>query len=363
MIPVRQFIEPIRKKWVYHFIVSPKTSLIEKPEWYLNQTLKWIHDHIDTVESKSGPKESDKAEARHLFILCMLELVQMRLNKDLRRISDRIDEDHHYEAILIHTYNEVIIFTKIIRQLLCDRYNDLEDQHDIMSEFAEQKLFEKIMDVEWEYSKKNLKEITAHDSKWDPVLEGDYVDYYKIPRCVDRFLLQIKSITERVECFLQLDCQFQLIDLQCSLLNKFLTFMKQSTEPSTVSKSIISDFLLLSDESTIDLSRILRVLNGVNFLRLILKERCFIPTRVLDNLDKTLQERLNKVTQDYKIYFNKLIDKVVNVYGYVDCDLQKFLNFIKPKLANNIYETIRDEAAKVHESHQSQTLLRGLSLG
>lgn len=326
--------ESLRKRWVYHFIISPNTSTIEKPEWYFNQTLKWIDEN-------------------KLLTKNLIELALMRLNKDMSGLADILDHDPQAEAILIHTYNEAIQFTKAIRE----RRRDI----DIMFVFSDQKLFEKIMDVEWEHAERNLKEIRHLDNRWGPVLEGEFVDTYKVPRCVDRLLLLIKSITDRVECFKQLDCQFQLIELQCSLFNKFLLFLKKSTESSPVRLNILSDILFFSDDSTIDLTRILRILNAVNFLRLILIEQYFIPKNVVANLDASLLDKSKKLVTDYRSTFDKLIAKVVTIYDEIDCDYEKFIDFIKPKLSHNIYEIIRDETSKIYQQRHTAHLLKGLT--
>jgi hypothetical protein len=361
MDPLKEYIEPIRKQWVYHFLVSNQTNDIKKPEWYLELTLKWIYEHIDKIEAKVKSK-SDKSQARQMFILTMLELAHMRLSKDMKEVSLKIDVNQQYETILIHTYNEVIQFVKIIRKLLGDKYEkDLDDKHDLMGVFADRVLFERIDQVEWEYSKINLREITSCDSKWESILGSDFVDNYKIPRCVDRFLLLIRSISERVDCFTQMDCKFRLIDLQCTLFNKLLMFMKKS-EPLN-RKNIITDILLISDESEINLTRLLKVLNGINFLRLILKERCFISTKIVDNLDKDLKGKLTKTTEDYVAYFNGLIVKVIDDYEQSGCGLREFVELIKPKLAHDIFELVRDEAMKSDQQRQTETMIKGLSLG
>lgn len=365
MDQVRQFIEPIKKKWVYHFIISPKTNLLEKPEWYLNQTLKWIYEHIDVVDSKIKlDNQSSKCKnARHKFILCMIELPMMRLSKDMKKVSICLVEDIHSEAILIHTYNEVTQFVKVIRKLLDDCYSDIDDQYDMLSVFSNHDLFEKIIDIEWEYAQKNLKEIINSTIRWDPVLEGEFVDNYKIPRCVDRLLMLVKSISERMECFRQLDCQFKLIELECFLFNKFLKFLTKSVEPPNSGKNILTDMLLFSeDSSTIDLTRILRILNGVNFLRLVLKEKFYIPGYVIPDLDPSLMDKSDQLAKSYRLFFYQLVGRVVSIYEFVECDLQKFLGFIEPKLSHHIFEIVRDEASKVHQERQTQSLLEGLSL-
>lgn len=368
MDQVRLVIEPIKKKWIYHFIISTKTSIISKPEWYLNQTLKWIYEHIDAVESKVNLKETQDSKCtnvRHKFIICMIELAMIRLTKDMKEIIRQLDDPedvNEAETILIHTYNEVIQFTKVIRQLLADCYLKLDDQHDLLSVLANQQLFERIIEVEWEFAEENLKTITKSADRWEPVLEGEFVDNYKITKSVDRLIMLVKSITERIECFKQPDCQFKLIELQCFLFNTYLSFLKKSTESSPVGINILSDILFFNQGSTIDLSRILRILNGVNFLRLILKEKYFIPTDLITNLEPSLLDKSNKLSQDYKSCFYELVEKVVSIYEYADCDLKTFLNFVKPKLSHHIFEIIKDEASRIHQERQTQNLLDGLSI-
>lgn len=120
--------------------------------------------------------------------------------------------------------------------------------------------------------------------------------------------------------------------------------------------------LLLSDDPEINLSRLSKVLNGVNFLRLILKERCFIAAGLVENLDEALKNRLDKTTKDYVSYFNGLISKVIVDYEKSGCGLEEFLNFIKPKLSIDIYELVRDEALK-KEARHTESMFKGLSLG
>lgn len=367
MDQIRTIIEPIRKKWVYHFIISSKTNNIEKPEWYLNQTLKWIYEKIDTIESKvrleANRDASGCRSVKHMFIVCMLELPMMRLTKDIKKISNNSEDQSLNEVLLVHTYNEVMQFCKVIRQLLGDCYNDLDEKTDLLSVFSDRRLFEKIIDIEWEYASKNLAEITDSPIRWDPVIEGEFVDNYKIPRCVDRLLMLVRSITERVECFLQIDCQFQLIELQCYLLNKFLKFLRESTGNSSKSMDLISDLLLLKDESTIDLTRVLKILNGVNFLRLALKVKFFIPKNVIPNLDVTLEEKSKKLTMDYKLFYENLVKGVAKIYRYAECNPSDFLNFVEPKLSPHIFEYIKDEISELHQKIQTQNLLEGMFVG
>lgn len=353
-------VADIKKKWVCYFLLPSQTNNIEKPEWYLNQTLKWIHENIDSVEKDATPQVTD-CSMKQKFILCMLELVMKRLKKDMTEISDL--ENYQHEVILVHTYNEVLQFTRVVRRLLGDSYHKLDEQHDLLSVFSSSNLFEKIVEVEWDYADKNLNDITRSSVRWDSVLDNEFVDIYKVPRCVDYLLMLIKSISERVECFNQPDCQFNLIELQCSLLSKFLSFLKRSTETSSINKNILSDMLFFTDQSTIDLTLIARILNGVNFLRLLLKEKSFIPSELLnDEFNPALMNKVNQLAQDYRTYFDQLIEKVVAISDELSCDLKDFLAFIKPKLSPHIFQIIRDEATNKLQERKTKSLLEGWNI-
>lgn len=283
-------MDTLRKKWKYHFLLAEKTSIIEKPEWYLNQTLKWIHEHIDTLGGKDQ-------ESKRKFILSMMDLTLIRLNRDMDYIKAHIsntlgEPDDRSEIVLIHTYSEVVAFTKVINRLLGPDFKPADSKQDMMFVFSDPILFEKISDVEWEHSKRMLSDIMDMEGKWDTVLDGEFVDTYKIPQCADRFLLLIRSITERAECFRQLDCQFSLIELQCHLFKKFFTFLKKSSEPT--------GFFSIND--TTDPAR---VLCALRYLKMILEERSFIPHSV-KNLDKSLVDKCDRLTTDYRSECDKI---------------------------------------------------------
>jgi hypothetical protein len=44
-ILIELLVEPLEKRFKFHFFGNRKTNNLEKPEWYLNQILNWIKDH------------------------------------------------------------------------------------------------------------------------------------------------------------------------------------------------------------------------------------------------------------------------------------------------------------------------------
>lgn len=251
----------LKKKWVYNFIVSPKTNLVEKPEWYLKYTVQWIHEFIDNVEDKRA------------FILSMLDLVMMRLG------NDKFAED---DNILVHTYNEVVSFTRIVRRILGeDIYQATDEKYDLMGVFSTEKIFEKIADAEWACAYTNFKQISRSPNRWDRVLDDRFEDKYNIPKCVDQFLMLIIAIKERAECFRVKDCQLALIELQCSLFDKLLTFLEDS------------------DSVTADV---------VKLIKIIIKEKHFLPQEQIDN--SIISSKIDKLSEGFENLLTLLLEEV-----------------------------------------------------
>jgi len=44
-LPVFLLLEPLRKRFVYHFCGSRQTNRPDKPEWMFSQVLTWVKDH------------------------------------------------------------------------------------------------------------------------------------------------------------------------------------------------------------------------------------------------------------------------------------------------------------------------------
>lgn len=44
-LPVFLLLEPLRKRFLYHFCSNRQTNRPDKPEWMFSQILTWIRDH------------------------------------------------------------------------------------------------------------------------------------------------------------------------------------------------------------------------------------------------------------------------------------------------------------------------------
>lgn len=64
-LPVRILLRPIKKRFQFHFTGSRQTARIDRPEWFLTQTLTWIKDHQTFVKVNIQPI-ADKLELKNI---------------------------------------------------------------------------------------------------------------------------------------------------------------------------------------------------------------------------------------------------------------------------------------------------------
>lgn len=64
-LPISLLVQPLRKRFLYHFYGSRQTNRVDKPEWYFTQILSWIRDHTDFVQKWIQPV-IDKLGLHHI---------------------------------------------------------------------------------------------------------------------------------------------------------------------------------------------------------------------------------------------------------------------------------------------------------
>lgn len=372
--PIRLMLEPIKERCIYHFIISSKTNVLDKPEWYMNLALKWIDENAKFIQDVVDPVVGEFTQypgAYLQFVMGMIELVGMRLREDIVKVSKGLSDSDDlarcnlYNSIFIQIYTELMIFLKEIRNLIGhDNYFIFGESHDLLAMVLDEKEFaDKIFDLERSGAHKLMESITTSDTCWKRLLDDEFEDQYKITECTDRFILMIQSISERLESFRLIEIQHQLVELLCDL---FVTFLDEleSNLPRFRPTQFVNEFLTLDRSYGIEgVQRELRhpyfsILNNVNFIRLILYERSFLTQRVLDNLDKnpSLVKAISEISSKYKNLYNNMMDRTVAIYDESECELTLFLSFIKPQVPHNIYEHIEDEARKRYQEKKTREL-------
>ena len=64
-LPVSLLIQPLKKRFLYHFYGTRQTNRSDKPEWYFTQILTWIRDHADYLTKWVQPV-IDKLGLHHI---------------------------------------------------------------------------------------------------------------------------------------------------------------------------------------------------------------------------------------------------------------------------------------------------------
>ncbi|CAI8007227.1 RAD50-interacting protein 1 [Geodia barretti] len=55
LYPVEQLVQPLRRRFRYHFLEDRRTNLLEKPEWCFTQMSSWIRSHTPFLEKLVQP--------------------------------------------------------------------------------------------------------------------------------------------------------------------------------------------------------------------------------------------------------------------------------------------------------------------
>lgn len=54
-LPIKILLRPLKKRFAFHFTGSRQTARIDRPEWFLTQTLTWIKDHSSFIKKNVQP--------------------------------------------------------------------------------------------------------------------------------------------------------------------------------------------------------------------------------------------------------------------------------------------------------------------
>ena len=127
-LPVRLMVEPFRKRFAYHFHGKKLTNSIEKPEWYLTQTLNWIENHLkyveDWIDSIFDEIEDFKAPwpAQVQFASDLVRFSIDKMNSDIFKV---VDDD----LIFNHYIDEALEFDKDLNKIIQYPPNQINVYH------------------------------------------------------------------------------------------------------------------------------------------------------------------------------------------------------------------------------------------
>lgn len=114
-LPVTLLVHPLKQRFVYHFTGGKATNRLDKPEWFLTQTLTWIRDHSEWVEKMVQPIADaagfNKINVKVEFMRALVHLAVEKLNSELSIVQ-------YDDALFAHTVDEALGFERELRESL-----------------------------------------------------------------------------------------------------------------------------------------------------------------------------------------------------------------------------------------------------
>lgn len=112
-------VEPMVKRFFYHFEQDRPTNRLDRPEWYLDAVINFVQYHIPFIEQLADTTIANcnisDFNFETEFVQRIVDLARNKLSHELLRILD--DDELFY-----HTITEVIAFQTV----LFESYPDIE---------------------------------------------------------------------------------------------------------------------------------------------------------------------------------------------------------------------------------------------
>lgn len=213
-LPIHLLIQPLKKRFIYHFYGARQTNRVDKPEWYLTQILTWIRDHKEFVEKNIQPVVNRLGllhiDVRIEFIRGLIQIAVEKLYSDLPNLQF---DDFTFS----HSVDEALGFDKELRET----YDYPANQPSILVVLTQAQVIDKWLAMEKKYATEKMDAMLPPNAPdaFDPLTSD--VEDLKITTCADAFITLLQTITERYELLSQPGHRLQFLDLQLELLDDF----------------------------------------------------------------------------------------------------------------------------------------------
>jgi len=256
LLPLQLLLNPLRKRFLFHFCGSKQTNNIEKPEWYLTQVISWIKSNVPFLEAIVQPifdrGGHSNVNVRVEFMKGLVQLITDKMTNDLPRIT-------YNEQLLSHSIDELLLFDKEIKGL---RYPS--GLPSCLMVLTESHCFPRWIHMERQYATDKMDAILASPTVWNLQYgdQGD-VDEMRVTECAESFMMLLLTITERYKVLAGAAHRLQFLNLQLELIDDMRVRLLQllKSEPS---------------DSTTD-SHYCAILNTVEYITVVMKEWSDLP--------------------------------------------------------------------------------------
>ena len=209
---IEELLNPLQKRFAYHFSGNRPTNRRDKPEWYLRQILQWIGDHIKFIETYIQPVYG----GGDALLEFSRGLVQLAVEKLIKESALILADD----AVLAHTIGEVLSFETDLRS----SYDYPSSQPSPLLILTQPHFFSRWIDLEKAFAVDKMDVLLSSEKTWSCVGGYDGTeedDGVRLTHCAEGFLQMLLAITDRYKTLPQPGHRLQFLDLQLDLLDEF----------------------------------------------------------------------------------------------------------------------------------------------
>ncbi|GAU99906.1 hypothetical protein RvY_10841 [Ramazzottius varieornatus] len=237
LLPLKYFLQPLEKRFRYHFFVTEKTNRIDKPEWYLTQVLSWIRDYADFVGSLLQPlydRDHSHRDAKNDFAWSITMLAR---SKFLSTLPELLELERHFA----HALDEVLTFARTLRSIgysiIQQKFCEVLSVPEVLKAWMQ---MEKTLAIDRVTA--FLSSETAFKNRYEDGAENP--EDFKVAESAQHFVTMLKAISERYELLPTRTEQQQFLAFQLGCVESFIDRLKLLYEENQEDLSFCATLLL-----------------------------------------------------------------------------------------------------------------------
>ncbi|XP_065514377.1 RAD50-interacting protein 1 isoform X2 [Caloenas nicobarica] len=214
ILPIQIMLNPLQKRFKYHFTGNKQTNVLNKPEWYLTQVLMWIGNHAKFLDDKIQPildKAGSSVNAGLEFSRGLVMLILEKLAADIPCLL-------YDDTLFCHLVDEVLLFERELYSV----HGYLSSFPSCMHILSEESCFQRWLTVERKFALQKMDSMLSSEAAWvSQYKDISDVDDMKVPDCAETFMTLLLVITERYKNLPTASRKLQFLGLQKELVDDF----------------------------------------------------------------------------------------------------------------------------------------------
>ncbi|KAM9845737.1 RAD50-interacting protein 1 isoform 2-T2 [Aulostomus maculatus] len=249
-LPIQIMLQPLSKRFRYHFFGNRQTNSLSKPEWYLTQVLMWMGNSATFMEERIQPvldRAGVNISARVELCRGLLALVQEKVASDASRLL-------YDDTLFCHLVEEVLQFEKELRSN--QAYPAVLPG--LLHLLLDDAILQKWLIVEKKMAVEKVDAMLVAEGAWSSQYKDIRdMDELKAPDCAETFMTLLQVITDRYRTLPCPSAQLKFLELQRELVDDFRIRLTQ----------------VMKEESRCPRgARYCAILNAVNYISTILTD-------------------------------------------------------------------------------------------